>query len=101
MCSKKFWKNLWKSSNQKELEKKNTLLKLQISEQLKTITDLKTSNTVLKFNNENNKSKIKFLENKINKIEIEKNTCKEFRCDCTDLITVINEQITEFLKGNK
>ena len=61
MCSKKFWKNLWKSSNQKELEKKNTLLKLQISEQLKTITDLKTSNTVLKFNNENNKSKTKLL----------------------------------------
>jgi len=97
MCSKKLWKNFWKSSKQKELEKKNSFLNLKISENLKTITDLKTTNAVLKFNNEYAKSEIKWLENKIDRIKIEKNTCLESRCDCTDLLKVINEQITDFV----
>tara|TARA_R110000868_G_scaffold124726_1_gene329506 strand:- start:46 stop:348 length:303 start_codon:yes stop_codon:yes gene_type:complete len=97
MSLKKWWKNLWKSSNQKELEKEVRALKSEISEHLKTISNLKGRCTVLEFNNEGLKIKIKSLEGDISRMDISGNRCDEVRCDCTDLMTVVNEQITEFL----
>jgi predicted nucleic acid-binding Zn-ribbon protein len=97
MSLKKWWKNLWKSSNQKKLEKEVGALKREISEHLKTTSDLKGRCTVLEFNNEGLKSKIKSLENDISRMDINGSRCDEVRCDCTDLMTVVNEQITEFL----
>ena len=97
MSLKKWWNNLWKSSNQKELEKEVRSLKGEISEHLKTISDLKGKCTMLNFNDASQKVKIRSLEHDLNRVNVDGKRCDEIRCDCTDLMTVVNEQITEFL----
>lgn len=94
MSKCKWWDKMWKSKNQKELEKQVQSLEKEIKVDEQTIYDLEIEIATLG-------KEIKSLQQVIHGLEQEQGSCEKENSECIVFIRGIQVEISDFLKNQK